>query len=277
VRGKRPDALDTWNLYLQAMTAFHKMTSEDIEEAVGLLNQAIELEPDFSNACALLGLCHGHRGMNGWVRPATDAFEEAQRWSEQAVRLTPTNPEAHHALSFVLRITGQNQRSITAARRAIELNPNYSEAYAALGHSLIFNGDIEEGLAACKLAGRASPRDTRGSLLLDAIGHGYFMLGEYDKAIEVSNKGLHQDPSLFGALITLAGSYAYLGREAEAHAYIDELLKLIPRFSLSALRKNPMFVQLEHIEKLVEGLRLAGLPELRETSALQANAEVRTS
>jgi adenylate cyclase len=260
-RNKRPDTLDTWDLYLQAMAAFHNMTRDEIEGAVGLLNQTIELEPDFANAYALLGLCHVHRGMNGWERPAKNAFNEALRCSERGVRLAPSNPDTHYALSVVLRIIGQTRRSITAARRAIELNPNYSEAYASLGHSLIFNGEIEEGLAACKIAERSSPRDTRGNFLYDAIGHGYFMLGEYDKAIEVSIKGLHQDPSLYGALVTLAGSYACLGRKAEAKANIDELLKLIPRYSLTALRKNPMFVQAEHIDKLVEGLRLAGLPE----------------
>jgi adenylate cyclase len=258
---RRPDTLDTWQLYLQALAAFHHMTEEKIGEAVSLLKQAIELEPDFANAYALLGHCHVHRGLNGWAKPAREALEEGLRYSEQGVRLAPTNPEVHHALSFALRVTGQTRKSITAARRAIELNPNYSEAYASLGHSLIFNGDIEEGLAACRVAERSSPRDTRGNLLYDAIGHAYFMLGDYEQAIEVSIKCLQQDPSQYGALVTLAGSYAYLGREVEAKENIDELLRLIPRYSLSALRKNPMFVQPEHIDKLVEGLRLAGLPE----------------
>jgi hypothetical protein len=39
------------------------------------------------------------------------------------------------------------------------------------------------------------------------------------------------------------------------------LLRYIPRFNLGALRKNPMFVHPELIDKLVEGMRLAGLPE----------------
>ena len=34
--------------------------------------------------------------------------------------------------------------------------------------------------------------------------------GKY--TIEVSKKGLHQDPSVYGVIITLAGSYAQLGR-----------------------------------------------------------------
>ncbi len=261
VRGKRPDTLDAWDLYLRATAAYHRMTKDDVTEAISLLNNAIEVEPDFASAFALLGHCHAHIGMRGWVRPAREAFEEARRVAEEAVRLAPSSPDSNHALSLVLRVTGDSEQAITAARHAIDLNPNYADAYSALGHALIFSGEFEEGLAACRRAARGSPRDTRGSLLFDAMGHAYFMLGDSENAIEVSKKGLHQDPSLFGAIVTLAGSYAYLGHEAEAKHYIDALLRFIPRYSFRALRKNPMFIRPEHIDKLVEGMRLAGLPE----------------
>ena len=59
----------------------------------------------------------------------------------------------------------------------------------------------------------------------------------------------------------VASSHAHLGREGDARRYVNELLRLIPRYSLRALRKNPMFVRPELIDKLVESMRLAGLPE----------------
>ena len=93
------------------------------------------------------------------------------------------------------------------------------------------------------------------------MGHAYFFLGEYEKAIEVSKKGLHQDPALFGALVALACSYAQQGRGKEAKHYVDELLRQIPRYSVHALRKNPMFVDPKLSEKLIECMRLAGLPD----------------
>jgi len=114
---------------------------------------------------------------------------------------------------------------------------------------------------ACRMAARSNPRDARGSWLLDAMGHGYFFLGEYEKAIEVSRKCYHQDPSVYGALVTLACANARLGRMDEAKRNVDLLLQGIPRYSLSAVRKNPMFVAPELVENLIESLRLAGLPD----------------
>lgn len=259
-RVKRPDTLDAWDHYLRALAAFHKMTKDDVADAISLLNEALDIEPNFANASALLGLCHRHIGMYGWVRPARQAFDEARQIAKHAVRLAPSSPETNQALALMLWATGESEQAVTAARRAIELNPNYAEAYVALGLALTFTGELEEGLAACKMAERCSPRDTRGSRLYDAMGHVYFMLGDYEQAIEVSKKCLHQDPSVFGAFVSLAVSYACLDREADAKRSIEGLLGLVPHYNLRAVRKNPWFVHPELIDKLVEGLRLAGLP-----------------
>jgi adenylate cyclase len=260
-RGKRPDDLGAWDHYLRAIAAYHRMTKQDVDAAIVDLKRAIEIEPEFANAHALLGQCHVHIGMRGWIRPARPAFDEARRWAERAVHLSPTSPEANQSLAFVLAVTGEAEQAIRVAQRAIELNPNYAEAYSVLGHALVFFGDLEGGLAACRTAERGSPRSSRGTWLYDAMGHAYFFLGDYDKAIEVSKKGLHQDPALFGALVTLACSYARQGRAKEARHYMDELLRQIPRYSLRALAKNPMFVAPRLVDDLIESMRLAGLPD----------------
>lgn len=260
-RGKRPEALDAWDHYLRAVAAYHRMTKEDITTAIADLQKAISVEPEFGNAYALLALCNAHIGMRGWVRPARQAFLEARRLADESVRLAPSSPETNQALAFVLAVTGEAEEAVRVAQRAIDLNPNFAEAYAVLGHALIFRGDLEAGLAACRRAERGNPRDSRGTWLYDAMGHAHFFLGNYEQAIEVSKKGLHQDPSVFGALVTLACAYAQLGREKEAKHYVDKLVEYLPRYSLRALRRNPMFVDPALIDKLVESMSLAGLPE----------------
>jgi len=260
-RIKRPNTLDAWDHYLQAIAAHHRMTEADIKAAISLLEQAIDLEPEFATAYALLAQCHLDIGQRGWVQPVRQAYEASRRIAEKAVRMGPSSPEAHQTLAFVLIVVGEAERAVAVARRAIDLNPNYAQAQAVLGLALALCGDLEGSLAACGQAQRGNPRDSRRSLVFDAMGHAYFMLGDYEKAIEVSEKGLNEEPSLYGALITLACSYAQLGRMEKARQYVDELLRLIPRYTLSALRRHPMFVKRELIERLIDSMRLAGLPE----------------
>ena len=260
-QSKRPENLDAWDLYLQATAAYHRITKEDIESAIGLLKKATEIDPNFANAYAMLAVCYVNVAMFGWAKPVRTAYEEALKCAEEAVRLAPSSPEASYALSFVLVCTGQAERAMTIARRAIDLNPNFAEAYVMLGQALVMCGDAEGCLEACRQAERSSPRDNRGSWLLNTLGHAYFFLGDYEKAIEVSEKSLHQERAFIGSYVTLASTYAQLGRKQEAKRYVDELLHYVPRFSLRALRKNPMFVDPDMIKKLVDSMEMAGLPE----------------
>jgi tetratricopeptide (TPR) repeat protein len=93
------------------------------------------------------------------------------------------------------------------------------------------------------------------------MGDAHFFLGDYEKAIEVSQLAIHQDPSMFGARVTLACANARLGRKAEARRHIDHLVNDIPRFSVQAVRKNPIFVDPRLVDDMIESLRIAGLPE----------------
>ena len=47
----------------------------------------------------------------------------------------------------------------------------------------------------------------------------------------------------------------------EAKAAVKSLLKLVPRFSVAAMRRNPMFERADDLERMIEGFRQAGLPE----------------
>jgi adenylate cyclase len=260
-RDKRPNTLNAWDIYLRAVAAYHRMTQDNVTAAISLLEQAINLDSEFANAYALLSRCYMQIGARGWVRPVSEAYEKSRHFADKAVQLSPSSPEANHALAFVMVMTGEADLAVTVARRAVELNPNFADAHTILGQALIFSGELEDGLAACHRAERSNPRDNRGSWMFDSMGHGYFSLGKYEQAIEMAKKALHQDPAAYGALVALAGSYAQLGRKQEAGRCVDELLRLIPRYSLRALRKNPVYVHPELIENLVESMSLAGLPE----------------
>ena len=119
-----------------------------MDAAIADLESAIGIDPEFANAHALLGLCHFHVGMRGWIRPARPAFDEARRWAEPAVSLAPASPEANQSLTCVLAMTGEAGQAIGVARRAIDLNPNFAEAYAVLGkYARIFGliiGQVDE-------------------------------------------------------------------------------------------------------------------------------------
>jgi adenylate cyclase len=255
------DSLSAWDHGLLGYDGFYATTPESFEAAASHLRRAIEVEPDFALAYARLALCYFNAAGRGWERPAKEAWQRARENAERAVAIAPASPDAYLALGWVLCFTNHGHDAVTVARQAIELNPSFGEAHGLLGNSLMVCGQMEEALEACRIAESSKPRDSRGTWLLSSIAWCHYFLGDFEKAVEAAKMGLRRDPSIYGALVTLACANARLGRMVEAKRAVDRLLQEIPRYSLRAVRKNPMFLDPEDIENLLEGLRLAGLPE----------------
>jgi hypothetical protein len=61
--------------------------------------------------------------------------------------------------------------------------------------------------------------------------------------------------------VFLAASYANAGRVGDAQWEVVEILTLDPALSIDRVREWVPFTTAEPLERMVDGLRLAGLPE----------------
>ena len=86
-------------------------------------------------------------------------------------------------------------------------------------------------------------------------------LAQWDQAIEWCRKSIATQPYFLTFIISAA--YAWTGRDADAHAAVAELLKLSQGSPDSVgedkSSDNPTY--LLGLQRIVEGLRKAGLPE----------------
>ena len=64
-RRKRPDNLDAYDLYLRALPFAYTSMPEDADKALGYVEQAIELDPDFAVAHAIIAWCQEQRYLRG--------------------------------------------------------------------------------------------------------------------------------------------------------------------------------------------------------------------
>jgi adenylate cyclase len=70
---KRPDSLDAYDLYLRAVPYLRVNMPSEADKALGLLRQALSIQPDYPAAHAAAALCHEQRYMRGGLQEADKA------------------------------------------------------------------------------------------------------------------------------------------------------------------------------------------------------------
>ena len=88
-----------------------------------------------------------------------------------------------------------------------------------------------------------------------------FQLGQYEKAIGLLKRRLARNPGTDVSRALLAASYGHLGRLDEARVEWREMLRVNPDYSLEYRRKVLPYKNPEDFERIVDGLRKAGIVE----------------
>src|SRR5438445_161541 len=84
-RGKRPENLDAYDLYLRALAEPRPITKEGNDRALGFLRQAIDIEPGYAAALAEAAFCYSFRLVNQWMGDAAGETAEGTRLARGAV------------------------------------------------------------------------------------------------------------------------------------------------------------------------------------------------
>ncbi len=260
-RAKRSENFDAWDLYLQALQPFYALDKAGFEEATALLRQAIELDPRFATAYATLARCHVNAGYHGWGTSAREENSKAENIARQALALDQQDPFAHVALGWVHIFNTEPGRAVKELNRALELNPNLPTAYGYLTNALAFLGRPDEALAAAERAHRGSPRDPERYMWYVGAMNAHFAAERYEEAVEAGEQAVILQPNFFGGHAGLAMALPYLGRNAEAKEAVDNLRRLMPRYTVKGVARNPLFVREDDVARVLEGLRRAGLRE----------------
>jgi adenylate cyclase len=253
---KYTDNMEAYDALLQGLEHENRYTKEANAQARQMYQRAIDLDPKFALAYALLGWTYWAEWTFGWSQDPQSldrAFELAQR----AASLDDSLAEAHALLGKVHLWKRRHKLAIAELERTIILNPNYADGIAGLGEILYFAGRPEEAVALVKKAMRLNPRYPVWYLL--NLGHAYFLAGQYEEAIEALERALNRNPNLWPAHVYVAASYVQLGREEEARVHAEKLLKIYPHFSMESGEQRLPYKDERVLERLGDSLRKAGL------------------
>ncbi len=233
----RPASPTVYHLYLQANEFSQQW--ENLTAAIELYERCVSLDASYASAWARLGRArwlwdkYKHGSVEG-LRAADEAFQTA-------LRLNPNLTLAHNLYTSLQVDQG---RSLDAMKRLLDRarqRRSDAELFAGLAHVCRYCGLLQAALAAHREARRLDP------LVPTSVNHTYFMLGDYQRALESSG-------SDFGYCLGL--TLALLGRTDEAISTLRQREQNTPRLgrlyltSLRALLEAKREESLEASEEL---------------------------
>ncbi len=127
------------------------LTDEAYDEAIGQLDQALEVNPESPGTHALLAAAHHGQGREA-------EFEAAR---QRVLDINPSYGRLYEIIASHLTRRYRFRESVEMGRRAIETDPALWSAYAGLGISLTRVGEMDEARRMLEQAFDRDPFDTR--------------------------------------------------------------------------------------------------------------------
>ncbi len=149
--------------------------------------------------------------------------------------------------------------AISECEKAVALDPNGAYATAFLGFTLNWVGRPEEAISLAQKAMRFSP--LHASWYVAVAAHAYRLLKRSEDAVVLYQRSIKQTPDYISPHIGLTASYAEMGRLDDARTQAAEVLRIDPRYSIGRYATALTYKQPEHVQRNLEALRAAGLPE----------------
>src|SRR5262245_8481725 len=259
-RRKRPGSLGAYDLYLRALPYTQSAMPDDAAVAIGYLEAALELDPDYAPVHAILAVSREVRFRSAGADEADRA--EAVRHARLALALgTDDATTLALAAITVLHVAHDFETASGAIARALSLNGSCATALYWGAHIHAISGDPVLAEDYANRALRLSPFDPwsfEGHLALGVVR---IRLRRYDDAASCLAKAVLANPRFSILYAVHAGALGLAGRGDEAKAVARRLLELEADFRLSAFIEFAGFVEKETRETLAVGLRQAGLPE----------------
>jgi tetratricopeptide (TPR) repeat protein/2-polyprenyl-3-methyl-5-hydroxy-6-metoxy-1,4-benzoquinol methylase len=245
----KPYIKEIWHLVIGL-----KAEAKQYLDAILLLINMIEIDPNWEEGLSLLGVCN----------QKADDSALAVKAFEKVLEVKPGSASIHVNLGIALTKKGETKTAIDNFKKALSIKPDYAEAYINMGNALTDQGKPEEALASYNKALAIKPD----------YSEAYYNLGIALKGLEF-NQSM---PSLQKTIRSLLSGKSFVRPKDIAPAVISLLKfdqKLKRHLQLSSVNEveanlSAVIKDLSGLPLLLEIMSICPLPDLSLENLLSA-------
>jgi adenylate cyclase len=252
---KRPaNDLTAYDIFLRTAMVVISSAAK-VPEALRLLEQAIERDPQYGPALALAAVCRQRLIQDGRSDDPDLDRQKGVDFARRALQVADDDPGTTTNAAMALAYFGEDiDAMIALVDRAVSLSPSFARGWYISGILRGWKGQPEVAIEHLETALRLAPRGRFG-IARHNLGMAYFFMRRFAEAASNALLAIQDEREFTAAYRLLGASYAHMGRLHEAREVIMRLRAIAPRAvqptNLTVFR-NP-----EQRELLLSGLLLA--------------------
>ena len=257
---KRPHDMGAYDYAMRAIGHVWLQDKVQSSTALGLLNQALEIDPDYPLALALSAWCWAQHSVYNWSEDIEAAKTRALALAEKAAGLSSDDPLILSVLGVVHTFARNYGTARILLERAIKLDPNSAWALSRLGWLEVYADKPEAAFQHFEHAMRLSPLDPMNFNNLVGIASAHQVAGDYATASDLFQRALLERPNAHWIHRNLAPALLAAGRVKEAEASRDAMMKAYPGMTTKRYREAMVFSPAA-LEKITAYMLKLGIPQ----------------
>jgi len=201
-----------YDAYVNGLSARGLQRHEGFRRAVGYLEEAIAIQPDFAEAYAELSMVQVQFLYGGPYSPH-QVIPKAEAAARKALQLDDNLPKAHRALGQILNLyywrwdEGDKELERATAIGGLDDPPE------AVSASLRRRGRYQEAIVAAERGRILDPLSVQAQL---AVGNSYRAAGQYERARSEYDRALEMSPANNRVQFQIGVTLVAMGRPADA-------------------------------------------------------------
>lgn len=221
---RRPTSnADAYDLYLKAVALVDAYEKDAMFEAIGLIDRALALDPNYARALSVAGYAHAQIVVSNWAPDLTPHRKLALDYAGRAVRLAPEDADSlsWNATTYMV-LDADYPLAQILLDRSLALNPGSYIAWMMSAWLRAAEGDSDTAIEHMQTSMRLNPSSSDRGHQLSGMALARFGQRRFDEAVRLLKESIPLQPSVSFNLALLASCLGHLGNVNPAAEALED-------------------------------------------------------